>query len=136
MRDIAPYLTRLARLAGSLVLVTLLLLGLVTACAKHSAQPPASPPPPLAPGAPVTQAPGYGDGTAPVLAASPAAPAAAAAGPLSTPNPLALPCTVDANCLTHRCNVAAQKCAWPCQTDNDCMPGNACIAPTCLPKLQ
>jgi len=32
--------------------------------------------------------------------------------------------------------VAAQKCAWPCQTDNDCMPGNACIAPTCLPKLQ
>ncbi|HEX2669905.1 MAG TPA: hypothetical protein VHM25_03480, partial [Polyangiaceae bacterium] len=86
--------------------------------------------------APVTQAPGSGDGTtaAPTLAASPAPGVTGA--PLSTPNPLALPCTTDANCLTHRCNVAAQKCAWPCQTDNDCMPGNACITPTCLPKLQ
>jgi hypothetical protein len=75
----------------------------------------------------------------PTLVASPgptAAPAAGVAAPLSTPNPLALGCTVDAHCLTHRCNVAAQKCAWPCQTDNDCMPGNACIKPTCLPKLQ
>ncbi|HYQ30576.1 MAG TPA: hypothetical protein VER04_25270 [Polyangiaceae bacterium] len=72
---------------------------------------------------------------APTLATSPTA-ARAVNTPLSTPNPLALPCTADAHCLTHRCNVAAQKCAWPCQTDNDCMPGNACIAPTCLPKLQ
>ena len=86
----------------------------------------------------MSQAPGYGDGTQatppPAFGASPTT--AAAAAPLSTPNPLALPCTVDANCLTHRCNVAAQKCAWPCQSDNDCLPGNTCITPTCLPKLQ
>lgn len=66
----------------------------------------------------------------PVLAALPAGAA------LSQPGPLALPCSSDAQCLTHRCNVAAGKCAWPCQTDNDCIPGMACIAPTCLPKLQ
>ncbi|MEI9951416.1 MAG: hypothetical protein WDO74_21185 [Pseudomonadota bacterium] len=122
-----------------------LLLGLAAvSCAKQSDQPPAgyAPPQTLPAGPTVTQAPGYGDGTTsaptPVLAASPTAPAAAGVpgAALSTPNPLALPCTVDANCLTHRCNVAARKCAWPCQTDNDCMPGNACIAPTCLPKLQ
>ena len=79
-----------------------------------------------------------GDGTVkPTLASSPAVPPAAPVGaPLSQPNPLALGCTQDIHCLTHRCNVAAGKCAWPCQTDNDCMPGNTCISPTCLPKLQ
>ncbi|HEY0469827.1 MAG TPA: hypothetical protein VGC79_36825 [Polyangiaceae bacterium] len=103
-------------------------------CQKHSDPPPAYPPA-HAPGQPVTQAPGTGDGTTPT--ATPLAPPlAASSAALSTPNPLALPCTTDAHCLTHRCNVAAQKCAWPCQTDNDCTPGNACIAPTCLPKLQ
>jgi len=103
----------------------MLLLALAAvSCGKSSDQPPAS----YAP----APAPPTGATATPVLAAAPAAPNAA----LSTPSPLALPCTADANCLTHRCNVAAQKCAWPCQTDNDCMPGNACIAPTCLPKLQ
>ena len=100
----------------------------------NSDQPPANYAPPPAPpsaGQPPTQAPG-GTAPTPVLAASPAA----AGAPLSTPNSFALPCTVDANCLTHHCNVPAGKCAWPCQTDNDCLPGNACITPTCLPKLQ
>src|SRR4051794_29763415 len=119
MRNIATYLGTSSLLALA-----------ATHCARHS-DPPATPAPPTAQVAPVTQAPGYGDGTAR------AQPAPSVTGaPLSTPNPLALPCTTDANCLTHRCNVAAQKCAWPCQTDNDCIPGNACIAPTCLPKLQ
>jgi hypothetical protein len=118
-------------LVGLIGLVSLVSVG----CKKQTA---ASYPPPQsgAPTSPVT--PGVGNGTAqPILAASPALPPAAPAGaPLSQPNPLALPCTQDAHCLTHRCNVAAGKCAWPCQTDNDCMPGNACISPTCLPKLQ
>jgi hypothetical protein len=118
-----------------------LLLALASAsCQKQSAAPPANYAPPQAGpmGSPVTQAPGYGDGTTPLLAASPA-PAAASGVPnaaLSTPNAFAPPCTGDGQCLTHRCNVAAQKCALPCQTDNDCIPGNVCIAPTCLPKLQ
>ena len=72
---------------------------------------------------------------APTLAAAPA-PATPPAGALSSPNPLALPCASDAQCLTHRCNTAFGKCAWPCQTDNDCIAGSVCIAPTCLPKLQ
>lgn len=109
----------------------------MTSCASHSEAPPQTSG--ATPAAPVTQAPGYGDGTSPVLAGSqpPGAPTAGvASAPLSTPNALALPCTADANCLTHRCNIAAGRCAWPCQTDNDCMPGSTCIAPTCLPKLQ
>jgi hypothetical protein len=87
---------------------------------------------------PVTPPPGFGDGKStltPTLAASPAG-AAAPAAALSQPSALALPCSTDAQCLTHRCNVAGGKCAWPCQSDNDCVPGNTCIAPTCLPKLQ
>jgi len=112
------------------------------ACKKSSDQPAtqAGYPTQAPNAAPVQQAPGYGTGTAQqpaVLAASPApATGAAPAAALSQPNPLALPCSTDAQCLTHRCNVAAGKCAWPCQSDNDCIPGNACIAPTCLPKLQ
>jgi hypothetical protein len=133
--------------SSSMPLAMFVSVGLVlggAACKKSNAQPGAQAGyPAQAPNAvPIQQAPGYGDGTAQqpaVLAASPA-PATAAPGAapaaLSQPNPLALPCSTDVQCLTHRCNVAAGKCAWPCQTDNDCMPGNACIAPTCLPKLQ
>jgi hypothetical protein len=125
--------TRVAALLGALALAPL-------ACKKTDDAPAAQPGyPAQVPGAttPVQQAPGYGDGTtqqsAPVVAATPTA---APVGTLSQPNPLALPCQSDAQCLTHRCNIAAGKCAWPCQSDNDCMPGNSCIAPTCLPKLQ
>src|SRR6478735_1131202 len=105
-------------------------------CAKHAELRPASVP--TAPSQAVAGTPSPGDGTTltPTLASSPAAPPPAArvvSAPPSEPNPLAPPCTADAHCLTHRCNVAAQRCAWPCQSDNDCMPGNACIAPTCLP---
>jgi CyaY protein len=99
--------------------------------------------PTQAPGAVNTQpAPASADGDSPptpAFAPSPVvavAPLSNTAAPLSQPNALALPCTTDAQCLTHRCNVAAGKCAWPCQSDNDCVPGNACVAPTCLPKLQ
>src|SRR5450432_419315 len=114
-----------------------------TGCRKRSDQPPAQnayPAPAPAYGAqpPVQQAPGYGAGTSQQAApvAGTPAPAAAPGGALSQPNPLAPPCQSDGQCLTHRCNTAAGKCAWPCQTDNDCIPGNRCIAPTCLPKLQ
>ena len=55
---------------------------------------------------------------------------------LSQPNSLALPCQTDAQCLTHRCNVAAGKCAWPCQADSDCNPGNRCLPPMCIPSVQ
>src|ERR1041384_1823889 len=114
MRNIATYLAASLRICCTLLVLS------APGCAKHSNPPPAYAPSSVQ-GAPVTQAPGYGDGTAPspALATSPVGSAAPLA-PLSTPNPLSPPCTADANCLTHRCNVAAQKCAWPCQTDNDC----------------
>jgi len=67
------------------------------------------------------------------LASAPVIPTSA---PLSQPNPLALPCQTDAQCLTHRCNVAAGKCAWPCQADTDCNPGNRCLPPMCIPQVQ
>ena len=115
-------------------------IGCAISCAKHSDHPKAAYPPAHAPDTPVapgTPAPASSDGTTPAFAATPAAagPAAGVSPPaLATPKPL--PCTADAHCLTHRCNLATQKCAWPCQTDADCTPGNACITPTCLPKLQ
>jgi hypothetical protein len=76
--------------------------------------------------------------TQPVPTAAQPAPTAAptAAGGLSQPSPMALPCTSDAACLTHRCNTQFGKCAWPCQSDNDCNPGNHCMAGACVPKMQ
>jgi hypothetical protein len=64
--------------------------------------------------------------------ASPQPQPAATATP-SQPNAMAFPCQADATCVTHRCNTAVGRCAWPCQTNDDCQPGNQCIAPVCLP---
>lgn len=115
--------------------LVLLVTAAASGCGSSNPPPPAQSAPQTSATAALTSPPGFGDGATtltPTLATSPAAPAA----PLSQPNALALPCTTDAQCLTHRCNVAAGKCAWPCQRDADCVPGNSCIAPTCLPKLQ
>jgi hypothetical protein len=54
---------------------------------------------------------------------------------MSTPAPMAFPCNADATCLSHRCNVQAGRCAWPCQTNNDCNPGFQCVAPACIPAM-
>jgi hypothetical protein len=74
--------------------------------------------------------------TQPAPAPTVPAPAPTTAATLSTPSPMALPCTADANCLTHRCNTAAGKCAWPCQADTDCNPGNRCMGGACIPSAQ
>src|SRR5882672_1781995 len=65
--------------------------------------------------APTTVAPAPG-APMPAPAPVPAAPPAAAG---MNPNPQGVPCTSDAQCLTHKCNVAAQKCSWPCQGPGD-----------------
>ena len=75
---------------------------------------------------------------APTPAPTVAAPVPTATAPaLSPPGPLALQCTSDANCVTFRCNTQYGKCASPCQTDNDCIPGNKCQFPgptgICIP---
>jgi hypothetical protein len=58
---------------------------------------------------------------------------------LAVPGPMALPCSSDAQCMTHKCNMQYQKCAFPCETDNDCVQGSYCFkgiptGATCLPK--
>jgi hypothetical protein len=62
-------------------------------------------------------------------------PAPAPAGTMSTPSPQAFPCQADATCLSHRCNTAVGRCAWPCQSNNDCSPGFQCMAPACIPSM-
>jgi hypothetical protein len=62
-------------------------------------------------------------------------------GQMATPGPLALPCQNDSGCGTHRCNTQFGKCAYPCQTDTDCIQGSTCFAAagalaTCIPKTQ
>ncbi len=76
--------------------------------------------------------PGYGQQPQPGYGQQPAA-------QLAVPGPMALPCTSDAQCVTHKCNVQYSKCAFPCETDNDCNTGSYCFkgvptGATCLPK--
>jgi hypothetical protein len=106
------------------------------ACKKKDEQPPPQQPvyAPQAPG--VQPAPTQPAPAQPAPAPTAPAPAPTAAGTLSQPSPRALPCTADANCLTHRCNTQFGKCAWPCQTDTDCNPGNRCMGGACVPAVQ
>lgn len=62
-------------------------------------------------------------------------PAAAPSATMSKPADYAFPCQSDAQCVAHRCNVAAGKCAWPCQTNADCQPGFQCLSPQCVPAI-
>jgi hypothetical protein len=98
----------------------------ITACKKKQEEPPPQQPyygqPTYGP-----QPTGYGP--------QPTATAPANTGGMSTPAPMAFPCQTDAQCLTHRCNTAVGKCAWPCQTNNDCAPGNQCVPPACIPAM-
>ena len=117
------------RMIGAAVLVGC---GILPFGCKKDEQPPpqqpiytAYPPPPAAPAPTVVP---------PAPTAVPPAPTAG--GTLSTPSPMALPCTADANCLTHRCSTQVGKCAWPCQTDTDCNPGNRCMGGACIPATQ
>jgi hypothetical protein len=48
---------------------------------------------------------------------------------------MAFPCQNDTTCLAHKCNVQAGRCAWPCQSNNDCQPGFQCMAPQCVPAM-
>jgi hypothetical protein len=75
--------------------------------------------------------------TAAPTGAPTAAPTAAPAGggAMSTPGPLALPCTNDGPCGLHHCNTQYQKCAFPCtNADTDCISPNSCILGVCVPK--
>jgi hypothetical protein len=104
-------------------------------CKKDEQPPPQQPIYPAYPQPTAVQPAPTGAAPAPTVAPT-VAPAPTAAGTLSTPSPMALPCTADANCLTHRCNTQVGKCAWPCQSDTDCNPGNRCMGGACIPATQ
>jgi hypothetical protein len=121
-----------------LVLIFGASVALPLACKKEETPPPQQPQPypyqpapaPAPAPAPVATQPG------PAPTGAQPAPTAAAAGTLATPSPMALPCTSDAACLTHKCNMQFGKCAWPCVSETDCNPGNQCMAGACVPKMQ
>jgi hypothetical protein len=55
--------------------------------------------------------------------------------PAAPANPLALPCQSDAQCGTHRCNMQAGRCSFPCASGAECQPGSGCAAGVCLPGV-
>jgi hypothetical protein len=138
----------------SAVLVGFVTLGLcVAACGKDD-PPPATPAPTAQPyGQPGYGQPGYGQqqpqqgypqqqpGGYPQQQPGQQPGMAPAGGQMAAPGPLALPCQNDSGCGTHRCNTQFGKCAYPCQTDTDCIQGSTCFAAagalaTCIPKTQ
>jgi hypothetical protein len=60
-------------------------------------------------------------------------PSPAAPGQMAAPGALASQCQNDLPCGTHRCNVAYGKCAFPCQTNVDCLAPNTCMTGFCVP---
>jgi hypothetical protein len=58
---------------------------------------------------------------------------------LANPGPTSNPCTRDDECITHRCNPAFHRCAFPCVSDRDCTAGNYCytsVVAVCLPRSE
>jgi len=84
--------------------------------AGQAAPAPVQPPPP----APV-----------PSATAAPAAPAGS--GQMAVPGAVAFQCQNDLPCGTHHCNVQYGKCAFPCQTNVDCIQPNTCVMGLCVP---
>ncbi|HXX66039.1 MAG TPA: hypothetical protein VEK07_02595 [Polyangiaceae bacterium] len=80
---------------------------------------------PLAPPPPAQAAP------PPAVAAPPPAPAGS--GQMAVPGPVAFQCQNDLPCGTHHCNVQYGKCAFPCQTNVDCITPNTCVMGLCVP---
>src|SRR5580700_8781298 len=84
------------------------------------------PPPPVPPGAPMG-APG------PMAPMPP--PGGAASGQMAVPGPLAFQCQNDVPCGMHHCNLQYGKCAFPCQTNADCLAPNSCMTGLCVPPI-
>jgi hypothetical protein len=75
---------------------------------------------------------GYPTAPAPMPTAAPTAPAG---GQMAVPGPVAFQCTNDVPCGTHHCNTQYGKCAFPCQTNVDCITPNACVMGLCVPQM-
>jgi hypothetical protein len=115
--------------------------GVVVACGSKDQNPPPQTPAPSATPYPGAYPPPQGtypppQGTYPPPTATGTAPVA---GQLATPGPMAFPCSNDSACGTHKCNTQYGKCAYPCQSDFDCIQGASCLGAgqplaTCVPK--
>jgi hypothetical protein len=70
--------------------------------------------------------------TAPLPAPATVTPAEPGSG-ASEPSAVAFPCQTDVQCLSHRCNLQVGRCAWPCQSNDDCQAGFQCVTPSCVP---
>jgi hypothetical protein len=124
-------------ITGVLAVGALSLVTLSVACSKDqppaqqpvaSAQPGYGPPPP-----------GYQQPPPGYQQPPPQQPMGPVPGQMSVPGPTALACQNDSQCMTHRCNTQYGKCAFPCQSDADCIQGATCFvaagpAAACLPK--
>jgi hypothetical protein len=69
---------------------------------------------------------------APAPAPGPMAPPAPS-GQMAVPGPVAFQCQNDVPCGTHHCNLQYGKCAFPCQTNVDCLAPNSCMMGLCVP---
>jgi hypothetical protein len=97
-------------------------------------QAPQSPPNVVAAEDPSSLPPGYARGASRTV--TDAGAAGDAAG-LAAPGPTALACSTDDDCITHRCNGAYGRCAFPCVSDTDCIAGTYCyrtVVSACMPK--
>jgi hypothetical protein len=108
-----------------------------TATAAYPGYPGAPPPQPgqYPPGQP-QPAPTYGQPPPPPMPPGPGpAPVAAPSGQMSVPGPLAFQCQNDVPCGMHHCNLQYGKCAFPCQTNADCLSPNTCMTGLCVPPF-
>ncbi len=71
----------------------------------------------------------------PAAPAPPVAPAPSASAAMAVPGPVAFTCQNDVPCGTHHCNTQYGKCAFPCQSNVDCINPNACIMGLCVPPM-
>src|SRR5262249_34676289 len=122
---------RASMLVAGLIGVTLAVSG---GCSKTDQAPQPATPNQVAPPGPY--APPQAQASAPAYAPPQGGPAAPPPG-MAVPGPAALPCSNDSMCLTHRCNTQYGKCAFPCESDNDCVQGAFCFkgpVPSCWLK--
>jgi hypothetical protein len=71
----------------------------------------------------------------PAATAMPTAAPPAGSGQMAVPGPVAFTCTNDIPCGTHHCNTQYGKCAFPCQSNVDCISPNACVMGLCVPQM-
>jgi hypothetical protein len=71
----------------------------------------------------------------PPPAPGPTAAPTTTAGQMAVPGPVAFQCTNDVPCGTHHCNTQYGKCAFPCQSNADCITPNACVMGLCVPQM-